>query len=153
MFIAREPKRPRLGDILDCATSSSDDEEVEEVVTFFTHPHVDQVPLLLVLGHWPCRSEAMRQQLRESLGSRRADEIMNTIEYVAPAPIDGPAVYETFLLHADLGLAYLVFFGHRHDHYEAQLGRLKGLQSVQWVYELIPSAAVRRVASSCIKAV
>ena len=123
MFIAREPKRPRLGEVLDCATSSSDDEEVEEAVTFFTHPHVDQVPLLLVLGHWPCRSEAMRQQLCDSLGPRRADEIMNTIEYVAPAPIDGPAVYETFLLHAELGLAYLVFFGHRHEHYEAQLGR------------------------------
>ena len=124
MFLVRSAKRPRLGETLDAHSSSSDDDDEEAAaVTFYTHPHVDQVPLLLVLGHWPDRSETMREQLGATLGHAHAQAVMNVVECVAPCPVDGEAVYHAFLQYAELGLAYLVLFAHRHDHYREHLGR------------------------------
>ena len=123
MFFTRDAKRPRLGEGLDASSSSSDDEEEEAPLTFESHPHVDQVPLLLVLGHWPDRFSEMRVQLSDALGSARASEVMNVIEYVAPAPFEGKATYEAFLCNAELGLAYLVLFSHARQHYEAHFNR------------------------------
>ena len=84
------------------------------------------MPLLIVLGHWPERIASMRKQLVDAVGASRASEVMRVVDTFVqqktPVPVEGEAVYEAFLLHAELGVAYLAVFPHRHEHYAAHFG-------------------------------
>ena len=107
------PKRPRLGEILDEDSESSSEDECDACTV-----HVDQVAIWLLSGHWPDCFDTMETHLTKALGQERGAATMRLIISLSPIPLNGNALHWAFLQHAELGLAYLVLHPHRADFYQ-----------------------------------